>query len=345
MSRIALNGLGRIGRAFLKLAVTRPNLDVVAVNDIGPPDALVYLLRFDSVYGRYDLDVAYEAGATPALRIGTQRVRLIQERDPSRLPWKELGIDVVVEATGAFETYADARRHLEAGARHVVLAAPAKDQDTDDARTVLMGVNPDELAKCRLSSNGSCTTNSASPVLRILEDAIGVRKAMLNTVHGYTATQSLVDAPVRGRDLRRGRAAAVNIVPATTGAAIAVARAMPSLRHRFDGTAMRVPVPAGSLSAIVFLAARPTSVDEINTVLERAAATDRWRGLFAASRELLVSSDIVGDPHAAIADLSLTNVVDDDLCSVYSWYDNELGYTHSLLAHVEHAARHAGAIA
>jgi glyceraldehyde 3-phosphate dehydrogenase len=225
-----------------------------------------------------------------------------------------------------------------AGAAHVVLAAPAKDQDGPDARTVLMGINADELASCTLSSNGSCTTNSASPVLQILHETVGVRKALLNTVHGYTATQTLVDSPVKGRDVRRGRAAAMNIVPSTTGAAIAVARAIPALRQRFDGIAMRVPVLTGSISAISFVAARPTTVDEINDALEHAAFTDRWRRLFAVSRDPLVSRDIVGDPHAAIVDLALTTVVDGDLCSVYSWYDNEVGYTNSLLAHVEHAA-------
>jgi glyceraldehyde 3-phosphate dehydrogenase len=240
------------------------------------------------------------------------------------------------------ETYERARVHLKAGARRVVLAAPAKDEDGPDAHTVLVGVNEDALEAASLSSNGSCTTNSASPVMQILQEKIGVRKAMLNTVHGYTATQSLVDAPAKGADMRRGRAAAVNIVPATTGAAIAVARAIPSLRDRFDGIALRVPVVAGSVSTIVFLSSRPTTAEEINGVLEEAAQQPRWERVLAVTRDQLVSSDIVGDPHAAIVDLSLTKVVDGDLCSVYSWYDNEFGYTNSLVEHVLEVAKHMG---
>jgi len=343
MTRIAINGLGRIGRSFLKLAITRPDFEIVAVNDLGDPENLVYLMRFDSAYGRYGLEVSFDASGEPALFVAGHRIRFLRERAPERLPWSTLNIDIVVEATGVFETYEQARAHVKAGARRVVLAAPAKDEDGPDARTVLTGINPEDLDVCTLSSNGSCTTNSASPVMQILNESIGVRKALLNTVHGYTATQSLVDAPVRGSDLRRGRAAAANIVPSTTGAAIAVARAMPALRQRFDGIAMRVPVLIGSLSSIVFVAARPTNVDEINRALEGAAETDRWRSVFTVTRDPVVSRDIVGDPHAAIADLSLTKVVDGDLCSVYSWYDNEFGYTNSLVAHVAEAALRIGA--
>ena len=343
MTRIAINGLGRIGRSFLKLALTRPELEVAAVNDLGEPENLAYLLRFDSVYGRYAEDVAFEPTPEPCLRVGHQRLRFFQQREPAALPWAALGIDLVIEATGAIETYAGARAHLEAGARHVVLTAPAKDADGPDARTVLMGVNPEALASVVLSSNGSCTTNSASPVMQVLHEAIGVQKAMLNTVHAYTATQSLVDAPARGADRRRGRAAAVNIVPASTGAAIAVTRAIPALAGRFDAMAMRVPVVAGSLSAIVFLAARSTTPEEINTALEAAAQSERWAGVLGVTREQVVSADILGEPHAALVDLSLTKVIDGDLCSVYSWYDNEQGYTHALVAHVLEAARHFGA--
>jgi glyceraldehyde 3-phosphate dehydrogenase len=335
MSRIAINGLGRIGRTFLRLALERSDLDVVAANDISAAENLAYLLRYDTVYGRYPAPVAVEQeGERQWLRVGTRRIRLLAERDPERLPWKELDVAVVVEATGAFETYAAARHHLAAGAAHVVLTAPAKDDDGDEGRTVLMGVNPGDLRSVRVSSNGSCTTNSSAAVVEVLREHIGIRKAMLNTVHGYTATQTLVDAPVHGRDVRRGRAAAMNIVPSTTGAAIAVTRAIPSLRDRFDGVALRVPVVAGSLSSIVFVAARTTSDGEINDVLERAAASDRWRGVMATTREPLVSSDIVGQPYGAIVDLSLTKVIDGDLCAVYSWYDNELGFSSTLVAHV-----------
>ena len=340
MTRVAINGLGRIGRAFLKLALTRPEFDVVAVNDVGEPANLAYLLRYDSVYGRYDEQVELSDGPEPGLHIGEHRMRLLQERDPARLPWTALDIDVVVEATGAIETFERARAHLGAGARRVVLTAPAKDADSADARTALAGINFETLASVPLSSNGSCTTNSASPVIQILHESIGVRKAMLNTVHGYTATQSLVDAPARGSDMRRGRAAGVNIVPASTGAAIAVTRAIPALAGRFDGIALRVPVVAGSLSAIVFVAARPTTAEEINSLFDAAARDPRWERVLAVTREQIVSTDILGDPHAAIVDLSLTKVVDGDLCSVYSWYDNEMGYTHSLVEHVLAVSAH-----
>lgn len=340
MTRIAINGLGRIGRAFLKLALTQPELQVVAVNDIADADNLVYLLKFDSVYGRYSESVAAEADcAHNTLRIGVHQILLFKERDPERLPWRQLSIDIVVEATGVYASYAEARRHLQAGAGHVVLTAPTKDADTADARTVLMGVNPETLTLTKISSNGSCTTNSAASVVEVLRARIGVVKAILNTVHAYTASQSLVDGPVHGRDMRRGRAAAANIIPASTGAATAVARAIPSLHGKFDGVATRVPVLAGSLSSIVFVAARPTTVDEVNATLLEAAGTSRWSSVLAVSHEPLVSTDIVGDPHGAIVDLSLTKVVDGDLCSVYSWYDNECGFVNTLLAHVIERAR------
>src|SRR5918998_138194 len=339
MARIAINGLGRVGRTFLKLAIEHPALEVVAANDIADSNSLVYLLKYDSAYGRYPKSVATDAAdGRTWLRLGDHRVELLHERNPASLPWQALGIDVVVEATGVFETYAEARAHLDAGAAHVVLTAPAKDEDTDEARTVLMGVNPEALRTTRISSNGSCTTNSAASVVEVLRQRIGVQKALLNTVHGYTATQTLVDSPVRGRDLRRGRAAAANIVPATTGAAIAVARAIPALRGKFDGVAMRVPVLTGSLSSIVAVTSRPTTVEEVNAVLSRASQESRWSGVLATTEDPLVSSDIVGDPHGAIVDLSLTKVVDGDLCAVYSWYDNEFGFANTLLAHVLKAA-------
>lgn len=338
MARVAINGLGRIGRAFIKVAIDRPGVEIVAVNDLADPSDLVYLLRYDSVYGRYPSTVTYDGTRGPALVIGNHRVQFVSQRDPVTLPWRDLDVDIVVESTGAFPTYGKARAHIQAGARRVILTAPAKDEDTADARTVLVGVNTDALRVSVLSSNGSCTTNSASPVMQVLSDAIGIRKAFLNTVHGYTASQSLVDSSARGHDVRRGRAAAANIVPSTTGAAIAVARAIPSLRGRFDGIATRVPVLAGSMSAMVFVSARPTSVDEINHCLESAATLSRWARVLAVTREPVVSSDIIRDPHAAIVDLSLTKVVDGDLCAVYSWYDNEFGYANALLAHVEAAA-------
>jgi glyceraldehyde 3-phosphate dehydrogenase len=346
MTRIAINGLGRIGRTFMKLALEHPALDVVAANDISDPESLAYLTKYDSVYGTYQGRVTVENTSGEGwLQVGTRRLRLFAERHPEALPWKALKVQIVVEASGAFETFADARRHIDGGAAHVVLTAPAKDEDTDDARTVLMGVNPQDLALSRVSSNGSCTTNSAASVIEVLRERIGVQKAFLNTVHGYTATQTLVDTSVRGRDIRRGRAAAANIVPSTTGAAIAVTRAIPTLRGRFDGVALRVPVLSGSLSAIVALTARRTTVEEVNSVLSRAAQEERWSGVLATTTDPIVSSDIVGDPHGAIVDLSLTKVIDGDLCAVYSWYDNEFGFANTLLAHVvERAALQPSAV-
>ncbi len=336
MAKVAINGFGRIGRAFFKLAITRPELEIVAVNDLGDIENLAYLLKYDSAYGRYDKTVeTKEQDGRKYLVVDGRQTLFIQEKDATKLPWGELGVDIVIEATGIFEGFDKAAVHKTAGAKRVVLTAPAKDEDSDDAKTVLMGVNEDELKSCSMSSNGSCTTNSASPVMQILVEKLGVKKAFLNTVHGYTATQSLIDGPVRGgHDYRRGRSAAVNIAPSTTGAAIAVTRAIKNLKGRFDGVAMRVPVQTGSLSAIVFISERQTSAEEINTILKSAAGEERWKGIFKVTNDQLVSTDIVGDPHPAIADLSLTKVVDGDLCAVYAWYDNEFGYTNALVQHV-----------
>ena len=335
MANIAINGFGRIGRAFLKLALNHPELNVIAINDLGDPENLAYLLRFDSAYGRYNQPVSIESSdGRQYLVIGDRRIQFLQEKEPTNLPWGDLGIDVVVESTGVFESYQKARVHIVAGAKRVVLTAPAKDDDGPDAKTALMGVNADALTTCVLSSNGSCTTNSVSPVIQILQEELGIKKAFLNTVHGYTATQSLIDGPTKGSDYRRGRAAAANITPSSTGAAISVARVVDGMEGKFDGTALRVPVLTGSISTIVFLAKKKTTADEINEILQVAAAKPRWKGIFAVTGEQLVSSDIVGDPHASIADLSLTKVVDGDLCCVYAWYDNEFGYTNSLVLHV-----------
>jgi len=343
-ARIAINGFGRIGRAFFKLALDKPELEIVAINDLGDLENLAYLLKYDSVYGRFDKEVGLvdENGqkylvvgpTSPEASKGVQKVLFLNEKELANLPWDKLGVDIVVESTGAFDTYDKISAHKVAGAKRVVLTAPAKDEDTDDAKTVLMGVNEEDLKTCTISSNGSCTTNSASPILQILSETIGVKKAFLNTTHGYTATQNLVDGPVKGLDFRRGRAAGVNIVPSYTGAAIAVGRAIKAVENKFEGVAMRVPVVTGSLSAITFVSSKPTTAEEINKILRDAADQPRWEGIFRATDDQLVSSDIVGDPYAAIADLSLTKVVDGDLCCVYSWYDNEFGYTNSLLRHV-----------
>ncbi len=318
--RIAINGFGRIGRAFYKLVQEeQTNLEVVAVNDLGDKANLEYLLKYDSVYGPWE---------------GIFDAQFLEEKDPSKLPWKDLGIDIVVEASGAFESYEKARAHLTAGAKRVVITSPAKDEDTDDCKTVLMGVNEEDFKSCVMTSNGSCTTNSASSVMQVLSEKLGIKKAFLNTVHGYTATQSLTDSPTKGSDLRRGRAAGINIVPSTTGAAVTVGKAVHELLGKFDGVAMRVPVSTGSLSAICFISARETTPEEINGILEEASKEARWQNILTTTHDQIVSTDIIGNRYPAIVDLSLTHVTDGDLCAVYSWYDNEMGYTHSLLQHV-----------
>lgn len=335
--KVAINGLGRIGRAFLKLAVKRPELELVAVNDLGELQNLVYLLKYDSVYGRSGLEITTTADG---LVVAGQRIKFLQQREPRSLPWQALGVRVVVESTGLFESYDKARAHLEAGAPKVVVSAPLKGEPTPgiSGATVLMGVNESELDRCQITSNASCTTNAASPVIQVLQETIGIEKALLSTVHAYTATQKIVDAP-DARDWRRGRAAAANIVPSTTGAAISVTEAVPSLKGLFDGIALRVPVIAGSVADITFLARRPTRVEEINSILKKAAAEPRWKNIFNVTEEPLVSSDIVGQPYGSIVDLSLTKVVGGNLVKVLAWYDNELGYAQTLVEHVIKAGR------
>ena len=331
-TKVAINGLGRIGRAFLKIAIKREELEVVAVNDLGDLENLAYLLKYDSAYGKSDLNISTREGK---LVINDQEIVFLQKKEPKELPWGNLGVQVVVESTGFFETYEKAKGHIDAGAHKVVISAPVKGDPVPgiSGATVLMGINEDKLATCQITSNASCTTNSASPVIQILHETIGVEKAMLSTVHAYTATQKLVDSP-DAKDWRRGRAAAANIVPSTTGAAISVTEAIPSLKGLFDGIALRVPVISGSIADITFIARRKTTVEEVNTILKKAAQEPRWAKIFSASEEQLVSSDIIGSPYASIADLGFTKVVGGNLVKVLAWYDNEMGYTHALVQHV-----------
>ncbi len=339
MAKIAINGFGRIGRLFLKQAWGNPDIDIVAINDLGNIDNLAYLLRYDTVYGRYAKTVTV---AGDKLVVDGKPIQFLQVKDPLALPWKALDIDIVVEATGLFEEYEKAKVHLTAGAKRVVITAPAKDEDGPAGKTILVGVNEDEAKGVVLTSNGSCTTNASSPVIQIMSEEPGIAKAILSTVHGYTATQSIVDGPVKGHDFRRGRAAAQNIVPSTTGAAIAVTRAIKELQGKFDGIALRVPVVSGSLADITFIAKRPTSVDEINRIFRKAAASPRWKGILNVVEDQIVSSDILGEPYGAIVDLGFTKVVDGDLVKILSWYDNEAGYVSTLVRHVKMlAALHA----
>jgi glyceraldehyde 3-phosphate dehydrogenase len=334
--RVAINGFGRIGRAFVRASIHEPDIDVVAINDLGDINTLAYLLRHDSVYREFPGQVSVVDGG---LMIGAKRVVVTSEKEPAKLPWGKLNIDVVVESTGFFTDFGKAKAHLTAGAKRVVISAPAKD-GADEAgvpvtgTTVLMGVNEDKLKGVQLTSNASCTTNAASPLIAILDAAIGIEKAILSTTHGYTASQALVDGPSK-KDLKEGRGAAQNIVPTSTGAAIAVTLAYPQLSGKFDGISLRVPVPAGSIADVTFIAKRTTTVEEINKALTDAANSAQWKGVFSVTDEPLVSSDIIGSTYGSIADLGMTRVVDGNLVKVMAWYDNEMGYTHTLVRHVK----------
>ena len=337
---VAINGFGRIGRAFFKLAHEREEINIVTINDLGDPENLAYLLRFDSAQGRawQEKNITVEGNV---MTVDGQETRILSERDPSQLPWSEHDIDIVVESTGVFNEYSKARMHIDAGAKKVVLSAPAKGEPLDDIETgtILMGVNDEKLKTCQISSNASCTTNAGSPLMAILDEAFGVEKAMLNTVHGYTATQSIVDGP-NAKDFRKGRAAAQNIIPTSTGAAIATTKALTSLEGKFDGIATRVPVVCGSIVDVTFIAKRDVTIEEINEALTKAADEDRWTKTFTVTNEPVVSSDIIGSKFASIADLSMTRVVDGNLVKVMAWYDNETGYTNALVEHVIKAGSH-----
>jgi glyceraldehyde 3-phosphate dehydrogenase len=338
MVKVAINGFGRIGRTFFRMAFDRPDMEIVAVNDLGNIENLAYLLKYDSAYGRAPFDVVVAEGA---LIVNGKRIAVVGEREPKLLPWASLSVDVVVESTGLFTGFEAASAHIAAGAKRVVISAPAKDgieAEGVSGVTVLMGVNESALATCPVTSNASCTTNATSPLIAILHEAIGVKKALLNTVHAYTASQSLVDGPSK-KDAREGRAAALNIVPSSTGAAKATTLVHPALRGKFDGISLRVPVPVGSIVDVTFVAARPTTVEEVNAALVAAAQSDRWKHLFTTTDEDLVSTDIIGARFASIADLAFTRVVDGDLVKVLAWYDNETSYTHTLVEHVAAIAK------
>jgi glyceraldehyde 3-phosphate dehydrogenase len=353
-TRVAINGFGRIGRAFVRQTWDNPEVELVAVNDLGSLEDLAYLLKYDTVYGRAPFTIEAKkdenAGADSSggtIVMNGKEVKFLSQKDATLLPWGDLHIDVVVECTGVYDDYEKASAHIKAGAKRVVISAPAKEQkgpsgevlDETGGATILMGVNEEKLSTCQVTSNASCTTNASSPIIAIMDDAVGIELALLNTTHAYTGTQLIVDGPVRGSDMRRGRAAAQNIVPSSTGAAIAVTKAYENLKGRFDGISLRVPVPAGSIADVTFIAKRETSTEEINEILKKAAADGRWQGIFRASEDPLCSSDIIGDRHASIAELSMTRVVGGKLVKVLAWYDNEMGYTGTLVRHVIKAAK------
>lgn len=322
MATVAINGLGRIGRAALKVLLDADGLDLVAVNDIADVDNLAYLLKYDSVYGRYHREVSAAEGA---LIVDGRTIPALAERDPANLPWEELGVDLVLECTGVFTTADDLTRHIQAGASYVILSAPTK---SETVPTVVHGVNRAD-GRPQVISCASCTTNCITPVIEVAHRRLGVERAIMTTVHAYTAGQQLVDGP--SKNFRRGRAGAANLVPTSTGAAQATTRAVPELAGRFDGIAVRAPIPVGSIADIVFVASRPTTTDEVNDAFRQEAATDRYNGILGVSEDPLVSADIVGDPRAAIVDLELTKVVDGTLVKVMAWYDNEWGFTHQMI--------------
>jgi len=336
--KVAINGFGRIGRAFFKMAEKRSELEVTAVNDLGDIENFAYLLRHDTVYKNDDLEVKVNR-QQGELTVNGKTIKFLSEKEPAKLPWGKLDIDVVVESTGLFTSFEKAKVHLEAGAKKVVISAPTKDTPKDDSEaTVLLGINEEKLAKCKISSNASCTTNAASPVIAILHETLGIEKALLNTVHAYTASQAIVDGPNK-KDFREGRAAAQNIVPSSTGAAIAVTKAFPQLSGLFDGISLRVPVVAGSIADITFISKKQTSAEEVNEILRKAAKEKRWQGIFVVNEDEPVSSDIVGNTHASIADLKMTRVVGGNLVKVLAWYDNEMGYAYTLVEHTIKLAR------
>lgn len=334
--KIAINGFGRIGRTLFKLAIEKPEIEIVAINDLGDLENLAYLLKYDSVYGRdpHEIKTKYE-GEQKFLVVNDRKIFFLQEKDPLKLPWRDLNIDIAIEATGVFESFEKASAHLEAGAKRVIITAPAKDDDGSLTKgaTVLMGINENDLAKVKISSNGSCTTNAVAPAMAVLAETVGIKKALLNTVHAYTASQKIVDGP-DSKDWRRGRAGAINLVPSTTGAALAVTKVIKELEGVFDGIAIRTPVPVVSLADITFLSARMTTKEEINEIFREAEKEARWQGILKTVEEPVVSSDLIKDPYPSIVDLSYTKVIGGDLVKILVWYDNEWGYSVSLLAHI-----------
>ena len=330
MKRVAINGFGRIGRAFFRLAFVCKDIEVAAVNDLMDIESAAYLLQYDSVYRRFVPEVSAEE---EVLRVGSKKIPWLSVKNPTELPWRSLGVDVVIEATGVFASYEKAYMHIIAGAGHALITAPVKGEPPENmqAGTVLFGINEDAVRGYSVSSNASCTTNAVGIPLALLDKEIGVESALLNTVHSYTATQQTVDGLSGKDDLRFGRAAAMNIIPSSTGAAIATTKVLPSLQEKFDGIALRVPTAVGSLVDLTFIAKQKTTVKEVNEVLERGSGS-----LFSTTVDPLVSSDIIGEPFVSVADLSMTRVVNGNLVKVLLWYDNEVGYAQSLIERIKY---------
>lgn len=326
-TKVAINGFGRIGRVVFKILFERSDIEIVALNDLTDNKTLATLLKYDSNYGVYEHEVEV---TDKGLKIGGQEIQVLAEKDPSKLPWGDLGVDVVVESTGFFTSPGKAKAHVEAGAKRVIISAPAKGDDADDAHTIVIGVNEDTLSDHpdAVLSNASCTTNCISPVAAVLHNNFGIEKAMMSTIHSYTADQNLLDGP--HKDLRRARSAALNIVPTSSGATMATGKVIPELQGIFGGMAIRVPTPVGSLSDFTMLLKKDVTVDEINQAFTDAANQPYYQGILAVTNDPIVSSDIVGDSHSAIIDLSLTQVTGGNMVKVIAWYDNEWGYSNRL---------------
>ncbi|MFH0987803.1 MAG: type I glyceraldehyde-3-phosphate dehydrogenase [Parcubacteria group bacterium] len=328
MIKLAINGFGRIGRAAFKIAIARKNMHVVAINELGDTKNMAYLLQHDSVYGKYGGDVRAEAGA---IIVNGQKFPVYAIAKPEELPWKALKVDVVLECTGLFTKKEEAEKHLIAGAKAVIISAPTK---SADILTVVRGVNDDMARGQKIVANASCTTNCCAPVMSVLESAFGVEKALLSTVHSVTASQRMVDSPLKG-NFREGRSGLVNIIPSTTGAAIATALVLPHLKDKFDGLSLRVPAVCGSIVDIVALLKKDVTVDQVNKAFRQAAESTKLKGVLEVTEDELVSSDIIDTTASAIVDLKLTAVVDGNLVKVLAWYDNENGYANRLVEMAE----------
>lgn len=326
--KLAINGFGRIGRCAFKIALeNKSDIEIVAINDLGDVENLAYLLKYDSVYGRYSRPVKVEDGH---LLVDGVKIKVLSEKEPAKLPWKDLEVDVVIESTGVFTEEEGAKGHLDAGAKRVIISAPTK---SETLSTVMLGVNDKDLKDQAIISNASCTTNCAGPVMAVLNNVFGIEKALMTTAHAYTATQELVDGPAK-KSFRRGRAAGINIVPETTGAALSVVQALPELKNKFDGVAIRVPVPVVSIADFSVVLKKKTSVEEVNVAFQEAVGNPLYKGVLAVTDEPTVSTDYIGDPHSAIVALDMTRVVGGDLVKIMAWYDNEWGYSNRLVEQV-----------
>ena len=324
MVKVAINGFGRIGRNALKILLERRDTQVVAINDITDAKTLAHLLKHDSAYGAYDKKVS--AGENSII-VNTREIPVFAEKNPAKLPWKDLGVDVVIESTGFFTQPSEAKAHIKAGARKVVISAPAKG---DGAKTVVIGVNEEIVDDTdEVISNASCTTNCIAPIMRVLEDELGVDKAMMTTVHSYTGSQKILDAPAK--DLREARSAAENIVPTTTGASKAAALTIPSLKGKFNGLSVRVPTPVVSLADITAIVKRDVTKEELTKIFVKASKEPYYQGIIGVTNEELVSSDFIGDPRSCIVDLPLLDVVGGNMIKIVAWYDNEWGYSNRLV--------------